>query len=161
MRQNQRMLHTPVNHHLRPLYRTLAGLGGLYVLVFGIAGAVKTSGLGLFAQHGLPTVLGLRTNLAFAILSIFAGLVILLGTFLGRNLDYLINLVASVIFLVTGLAMLALLRTDANFLGFSMSNCIVSFILGLVTGLAGLYGKVGSRETESAEDAYRHGAAAH
>lgn len=160
MRKNRRMLHTPVNHHLRPLYRVLAGLAGLYVLVFGISGLAKTRGLDVFAQHDLPWVLGLRTNPAFAVLSIGAGALILLGTVIGRNIDYMINLIASVIFLVTGMAMLIVLRTDANFLGFSMSNCIVSFILGLVTGIAGLYGKVGSSEVESAEEAYRHGSAA-
>jgi Domain of unknown function (DUF4383) len=154
------MLHTPVNHHLRPLYRTLAALAGLYVLVFGVAGVVKARGLGLFAQHDLPWVLGLRTNLAFAILSIGAGLLILAGTIIGRNIDHLVNLTASVIFLATGLAMLALLRTDANFLGFSVSNCVASFILGIITGLAGLYGKVGSAEIESAEESFRHGSAA-
>jgi hypothetical protein len=154
------MLHTPVNHHLRPLYRVLAGLAGLYVLVFGIAGLVKTRGMDVFAQHDLPWVLGLRTNLAFSVLSIGAGLLILSGTVIGRNIDYLINLVASVIFMVTGLAMLALLRTDANFLGFSVANCIVSFILGIITGTAGLYGKVGTTETASAEESFRHRSAA-
>jgi len=159
VRENDRVLHTPINHHLRPLYRVLAGLAGLYVLVFGIAGLIRTHGLATFAQHDLPWVLGLRTNPAFAMLSIGAGALILVGTVLGRNIDYLVNLLASVIFLVTGMAMLVLLRTDANFLGFSMSNCVVSFILGLVTGTAGLYGKVGSSEVESAEEAHRHGSA--
>jgi Domain of unknown function (DUF4383) len=160
MRENRRMLHTPVNHHLRPLYRTLAGLAGVYVLLFGIIGLVQTRGLDLFAQHDLPWVLGLRTNPAFSILSIGAGLLILVATFIGRNIDYLINLTASGIFLVTGLVMLVLQRTDANFLGFSVSNCIASFILGIITGTAGLYGKVGSVETESAEESLRHGSAA-
>jgi Domain of unknown function (DUF4383) len=154
------MLHTPINHHLRPLYRVLAGLAGIYVLVFGVAGLVQTRGLAPFAQHNLPWVLGLRTNPAFAVLSIGAGLLILAGTVIGRNIDYVINLIASVIFMVTGLAMLALLRTDANFLGFSVSNCVVSFILGIITGLAGLYGRVGSVELESAEESFRHGSAA-
>src|SRR6266545_4114447 len=131
MRENRRMLHTPVNHHLRPLYRTLAGLAGVYVLLFGIIGLVQTRGLDFFAQHDLPWVLGLRTNPAFSILSIGAGLV-----------------------------MLVLQRTDANFLGFSVSNCVASFILGIITGTAGLYGKVGSVETESAEESFRHGSAA-
>ena len=33
------MAHFPVNHPLRPLYRTLAGLVGAYLLVFGIVGS--------------------------------------------------------------------------------------------------------------------------
>jgi hypothetical protein len=153
------LLHTPVNHHLRPLYRTLAALAGLYVLVFGIVGIVRSSGLPAFEQDGLPWVLGLRANPAFAVLSIVAGAVLLLANLIGRNFDHLVNLAASVVFLLVGMAMLALLQTNANFLGFSMVNCIVSFILGLLTGIAGLYDKVGSTDDEAAEDAHRSAAA--
>jgi hypothetical protein len=54
------MAHIPINHHLQPFYRVLAGLCGLYVLVFGIVGLVQTRGLDTFAQEGLPSVLGCR-----------------------------------------------------------------------------------------------------
>jgi hypothetical protein len=138
------VLHTPVNHHLRPVYRALAVFAGLYVLVFGIVGVIQSRGLAAFAQHDLPWVLGLRTNPAFAILSVAAGAVILLGNFIGRNVEHFVNLTAGVVFLVAGFAMLLLLQTSANFLGFSMVNCVVSFILGLVVGMAGLYDKVES-----------------
>jgi hypothetical protein len=150
------LLHTPVNHHLRPLYRALAALAGLYMLVFGIVGLVRTAGLPAFGQHDLPWVLGLRTNPAFSVLSILAGAVVLFANLIGRNIDHFVNLAASVVFLLAGIAMLALLRTEANILGFSMANCVVSFILGLVTGTAGLYDKVGSTESADAEDALRH-----
>ena len=32
------MPHFPVNHPARPLYRVLAGLVGVYILVFGVVG---------------------------------------------------------------------------------------------------------------------------
>ena len=43
--------------------------------------------------------------------------------------------------MAVGMLMLGLLRTDANFLGFSMTNCIVSFVLGTIVFAAGLYGR--------------------
>ncbi|HEU5109531.1 MAG TPA: DUF4383 domain-containing protein, partial [Micromonosporaceae bacterium] len=77
------MAHTPVNHPLRPLYRVLAGLTGLYVLLFGIIGVMETAGTELFG-HPSAYALGLRTNLAFSIISIVAGLIIVVATVIGR-----------------------------------------------------------------------------
>ena len=44
-------------------------LTGVYVLVFGVVGAVRTTGSPLFDRSDI-VVLGLRTNLAFALLSV-------------------------------------------------------------------------------------------
>ena len=138
------MEELPVNHPLRPLCRALAALAGLYVLVFGITGYVRTKGTPLFSRDHLEWVLGLRTNLGFAAVSVVVGAVLLLAALIGRNVDRTVNLVASVVFLGVGMLMLALVRTDLNFLGFSVVNCIVSFVLGSVLLTAGLYGKVHS-----------------
>jgi hypothetical protein len=154
------LLHLPVNHHLRPLYRALAGLAGLYVLVFGILGFARSRGLPLFAQpynHHLPWVLGLRTNPAFSILSILAGLVVLIGVVVGRNLDHYIGMVAGAVFFLSGMAMMTLLQTHLNLLGFSMVNCIASFLIGLVFATAGLYSRIGSTDDASGREAQRHG----
>ena len=80
------MSHYPVNHPLRPLYRVLAAIAGLYVLVFGVVGVVRAGGAPVFDRSDM-VVLGLRTNLAFALMSIGAGAVILLAWFVGRNVD--------------------------------------------------------------------------
>jgi Domain of unknown function (DUF4383) len=154
------MAHIPVNHHLRPLYRSLAVLAGAYVLAFGVVGLARTGGLALFARDGLPEVLGIRANRAFAVLSVVAGVVIVLGAVVGRNLDHWINLVGGVIFLVAGMAMMTLLQTDANLLGFTMTTCIVSFVIGLALFTAGLYGKTGSGREADVEERFRHGAGA-
>jgi hypothetical protein len=154
------MSHLPINHHLQPLYRTLAGAAGLYVLVFGIIGLLRASGLDLFAQDDLPTVLGLRANRAFAALSLVAGVVLVAGAVIGRSVDMWINLIGSVVFLTAGMAMMALLETDLNVLGFTVTTCIVSFVIGLVLSLAGLYGKVGTAEEDALEERFRHGGAA-
>ncbi len=135
------MAHFPVNHPLRPVYRVVAALAAIYVLLFGIVGLTKTSGMGLFEQHGLPWVLGLRTNLAFAILSVVAGAVLLLVQLVGRNIDVVVDVVGGLVFMLAGMLMLGLMQTDANFLGFSMVNCIVSFVLGMIFFAAGLYGR--------------------
>jgi len=150
------MSHIPVNHPLRRLYKTLTALAGLYILIFGIVGLTKTSGMALFPQSHLPLVLGLRTNLAFAILSVLGGLVMLAAVAIGRNIDHYMEIADGGVFIFVGLLMLALLQTDANFLGFSMVNCIVSFILGMVVFAAGLYGKTGSENDVAAEEAFRH-----
>ena len=151
------MAHFPVNHHLRPLYRALAGLAGIYMLVFGIVGLSQTSGHPLFTQDEAQWALGLRTNGAFAILSIVAGAVVVLANIIGRNIAHHINQLAAVVFVVAGMASLLLLQTDANFFGFSMSNVIVTFILALVVGTASLYDRTGTAEQAHAEEAYRHG----
>jgi hypothetical protein len=150
------MVHIPVNHPLRPIYRFLAGLAGLYVLVFGIVGLARTWGTGFF---GRPPVyaLGLRTNVAFSLLSIIVGLIVLGGTIYGRNLAHYINLGGGVVFLLAGMAMLTVLRTSANLLNFTVSTCIVSFVIGLVMFTAGLYGKVAPRRVAQAEEHFRQG----
>lgn len=150
------MAHFPVNHHLRPLYRLLSGLCGLYVLIFGLVGFFESSGSPAFAQ-GPTAALGLHTNLAFSVASIVVGAIVLLCVVVGRNLDVYAGLAGGSIFLLIGMAMLALLRTEANFLNFSIATCVVSFIIGMVLFTAGLYVRVGSEAAARAEEAYRHG----
>jgi hypothetical protein len=133
--------HLPVNHHLRPLYRVLAALCGLYVLIFGIGAVAQTAASTFFAHDGTPTVLGLRGNRAFALLSIVAGLVVIAAALVGGMIDRWVNLVGGVVFLTAGIAMMTLLQTDLNLLGFTMTTCVVSFAIGLVLFAAGLYGR--------------------
>ncbi len=133
--------HLPVNHPLRPLYRVLVALVGAGIVVFGIVGFTRTRGTALFAQEHLPWVLGLRTNLAFALLSIVSGAVLVVCAVIGRNFDFRVNLLGGLLFMVVGMVMLGLLRTNVNLLGFSMTNCIVSFVIGTVVFAAGLYGR--------------------
>ncbi|MGH3662702.1 MAG: DUF4383 domain-containing protein [Micromonosporaceae bacterium] len=149
-------MHLPVNHPLRRFYRILAGGVGVYVLVFGIAGFLRTQGMDTFAVKG-ERVFGLTANPAFALLSVVAGVLLLAGLMIGRNIDHFLNLIAGSIFLVSGMAMLALLRTDLNVLAFTMTNCVVSFVFGTVVLSAGLYGKSGARDAEAAEEQHRHG----
>lgn len=144
------MPHFPVNHPARPLYRALAALVGLYILVFGIVGVVQTWGEPLF-DRGSHWALGLRTNPAFSFSSVIFGIVLLVGASRRGNLGHYMNLTAGTIFLVTGMLMLSVLQTEANFLNFSMSTVIVSMLFGLLLLATGLYDKVGTAEHAESE----------
>jgi Domain of unknown function (DUF4383) len=148
------MAHFPVNHPARPLYRAFSGLVGLYILVFGVLGVIKTWGESLFDRDG-EWVLGLRTNLAFALVSVLFGIFLLIGASRRSNLGHYMNLTAGVVFLVTSVAMMAVLQTGANFLNFSMSTVIVSMVFGLLLLATGLYDKVGPPEHADEQERLR------
>jgi hypothetical protein len=145
------MSHIPVNHHLRPFYRMLTGLAGIYLIVFGAVGIGRTAGSALFARADV-SVLGLRTNLAFAIASVVAGAVILLSVFVGRNVDAKVGVWGGIAFMAAGLAMLAVLQTDLNG-AFSLGTVIVSFLIGMVLFSAGLYVRSGPAAPARVEEA--------
>jgi hypothetical protein len=133
--------HLPVNHHMRAFWRVLSTLAGLYILIFGIVGVIQTSDMDVFATEG-KRVLGLTTNTGFAAISIVVGAVIFLASVIGRNVDVVVNLIFGCIFVLAGLFSLAFLRTDLNYFAFSVTNCIVSFVLGGIVGVSSLYGRV-------------------
>jgi hypothetical protein len=80
----------------------------------------------------------------------------LLSALILRNFDHFVNYAAGVIFWIAGLLGLPLIRTGANYLNFEVSTCIVSFIIGTVLVLAGMYGKRGTAEQAEAEEIFRH-----
>ena len=139
------MAHNPVNHPARPVYRAIGGLTGLYLAGFGVLGVIENSGAEFFAQND-TLVLGQGANLGYSIISAVVGILILVGTAIGRNIDTVINKLLGYGFMVLGLASLAVMRTDANFLDFSMSTAIVSMVIGMVLLMAGMYGKIGTEE---------------
>lgn len=143
------MSHNPVNHPAQPIYRTLCGLIGLYLVIFGGLGIIETAGGMLFDQSDI-VVLGQGTNLAHSLLCIVLGLVVLIAAGVGRNVDVRINKPLGYGFMALGLAELAVLRTDANVLNFSVTTCIVTMVIGLVLLLAAMYGKVGSEDEHRA-----------
>ncbi|MBF9129240.1 DUF4383 domain-containing protein [Plantactinospora sp. S1510] len=153
------MAHIPVNHPARPVYRAIAGLIALYILIFGIFGLVETADDDLFSRSS-HWVLGLRTNLAFALVSVVFGIIVLFGAVHRGNLGHLMNLTAGVVFLVVALAMMTVLQTEANILNFSMSTVIVSMLFGLAFLATGLYDKVGPPEHAEEEDERRSSSSA-
>ncbi|MFG1914292.1 DUF4383 domain-containing protein [Micromonospora sp. NPDC048898] len=143
------MAHTPVNHPARPIYRAIGGLTGLYLVVFGVLSIIASTGNEILAQDD-TRVLGQGTNLGLGLLSVLLGVVVLVGTALGRNIDVAINQWLSYALMVISLASLAFIRTDANVLNFSIVTVIVVMTVALVLLMVGMYGKVGSEEEAEA-----------
>ena len=125
------MAHNPVNHPLRPLYRALSALAGAYLVLFGIVGLIVTPGNGLFGQPD-DRVLGQGANLFWSIVSLILGAIVLIAVVIGRNLDVEVDKYLGWGLLVVGSYELAASRTDANFLKFSISTVVVTYLVGLV-----------------------------
>jgi Domain of unknown function (DUF4383) len=142
------MSHLPVDHPLRGLYRGLALLTGVLLVVFGVVGYVQTSDLPFFDQTG-ERVLGLTTNPAFAILSLLTGVIVTIAALIGRNVDVPVYHAVGWLFVVAGLVMLCVIRTDVNLLASSITNANVSFIVGLMLVTAGLYGTVSRQRSKA------------
>jgi hypothetical protein len=150
------MSHLPVNHRLRSLYRSIAGLTGIWLIAFGAVGWSQTEGGDWFAR-GDWTAFAVPTNRAFAATSLLAGAVVLVAAIVGRNVDRFVNLWGGIGFIVAGTAMMALVHTGANVFNFSIITSIASYVIGLALLTAGLYGKVGTAQEADAEEAVRHG----
>jgi hypothetical protein len=149
------MAHYPLNHHLRQTYRFVAFLAGAYLLVTGVMGLAATWGDPFF-HRGHDWSLGLRVNPAGSWLLTVLGLLVVTATLLGGNLHHRINLVAGWGLLGIAMLIMATLQTDANALDASMVNVLVLLILGLVTLVAGLYGKIGTAQAARAEETAVH-----
>lgn len=134
------MAHNPVNHPLRPLYRTLGFLAGAYLVVFGIVGIV--GGDLEFSGLNSGTVFGLGSSTLWSIISIILGAIIVVAVVIGRNLDVAAEKYLGWGIIVAGGYELATSRTDANVFGFTIGTVIVTFIVGLMLILSSLYGKV-------------------
>jgi hypothetical protein len=143
------MAHNPVNHPLRPLYRAIGALIGIYLIVFGIVGIIVTHDDGFFGVAH-DRVLGLGANLGWSVITLIVGVAVLVATVLGRNLDTAVDKYVGWGFLVVGSYGLATGRTDANFLDFSIATVIVTYLLGLALIMTGLYSKVAPPEATGA-----------
>ncbi|HEX8346605.1 MAG TPA: DUF4383 domain-containing protein [Actinoplanes sp.] len=139
------MAHNPLNHPLRPVYRAISGIVGLYFIVFGVVGVIVTGGEGMFARD-TERVLGQGANLFWSIVSIIIGLAVLVATVIGRNLDAAVDTYLGWALLVIGTFSMTVIRTGVNFMQFTISTVIVTYIAGLLLILAGLYTKVGPEE---------------
>jgi hypothetical protein len=141
------MAHTPVNHPLRPVYRTLAGLVGIWFLAFGIGGMIRTAGHSPFGK-GAPHALGQGTNLGWSVIILLAGAAILVGLVLGNNRDSGVEWYVGWGLIGVATLMLALLQTSADLFNFTVTTVIVSYLCGLVLIMASVYTRVGPPERE-------------
>jgi hypothetical protein len=150
------MAHIPVNHPLRPLYRALSALCGIYLVLFGIVGLIVTAGNELFGQPD-GRVLGQGANLFWSILAIIVGAIVVGATVLGRNLDVEVEKYVGWGLLVVATYEVAVSRTEANFLGFTIATVVVTYIVGLVLITSSLYSKVAPAEEATAPRQAREG----
>jgi len=150
------MAHNPVNHPLRPTYRALGFLAGAYLVVFGIVGLIQTSGDSFTGNTGVR-VLGQQSNMLWSIVALALGAVVLLTTAVGRNFDTEADRLIGWALLVAGSYELATMRTDATFLGFSMSTVVVTYLIGLILITVSLYSKVASPAQAGAPGQVREG----
>lgn len=130
----------PTNNPLNRMYRIGAAVIGVGLLVFGVLGYFNQ--LAFFDTAGGDRVAGLSTNVLLSTISVVVGIALLIGAAVGGNLSAALNFVIGTLFLLSGLANLALLRTSWNILNFDMSNVIFSFVAGLLLLTFGLYGRV-------------------
>ncbi|MEU1422916.1 MULTISPECIES: DUF4383 domain-containing protein [unclassified Kitasatospora] len=132
----------PVDHRLLLVWRTGAGLGGIFLIVFGILGLADHPG---FLSTEGDDIAGMSTNGALSILSIVMGAVLVAGAVIGGNFAANLNMVVGILFVLSGFYGLTVLgRPDANILNFRMSNVLFAFIFGLVVVTFGMYGRVSS-----------------
>ncbi|MFD8597453.1 DUF4383 domain-containing protein [Kitasatospora sp. NPDC059646] len=132
----------PVDHRLGTVYRVGAGLGGVFLVVFGILGLTGTSP-GFLDTSG-KEVLGLSSNGALSVLSLVAGGILILGAVIGGNIASDINMIMGVLFVLAGFVGLMVLDSSANRLAFHISNVVFSFAFGFVILTFGMYGRVSS-----------------
>jgi hypothetical protein len=148
------MGHNPVNHPLRPIYRAIGGLAGLYFVIFGVVGLIVTGDRDLFATDP-DRVLGQGANLFWSIVSIVIGAVVLIATLLGRNVDVAVDNYLGWGLLVVGTFALAVLRTDVNIVNFTISTVVVVYLAGLLLIVASFYSKVATDQQAAAQPAAR------
>jgi hypothetical protein len=127
-------MHNPVNHPLRPVYRAVAAIAGIYLILFGLLGLVQGAADG-------ERVLGQGTNPLWSVISLVVGAIVLGATVLGRNLDTEADKFAGWGLLVVGSYSLATSRTDVNVFDFTISTVNVNYLVGLVLIMCGLYAK--------------------
>ena len=132
----------PVDHRLASVYRYGAGLGGVFLLVFGILGLTGHPG---FLSTSGDQVAGLSTNGALSVLSVVMGAVLVAGAVIGGNVASNLNMAVGALFVLSGFYGLTVLgRPDANILNFRMSNVLFAFLFGFVVLTFGMYGRVSS-----------------
>lgn len=134
------LTNLPTDSPLNRVYRIGAAVIGAGLLVFGVLGYFNQ--LAFFDTAGADKVIGLSTNVLLSTISVVVGLALLAGAVAGGNRAAELNAVVGVLFIGSGLANLIVPRTSWNFLNFSMSNVIFSFVVGVLLLAFGLYGRV-------------------
>ena len=109
------------------------------IAAFGVLGVLD--GLDFFSTDG-DRVLGLSSNGLLSTISLVTAAVLVAAAVRGPRVASTVMIVVGVLFLVSALANLAVLRTDWNLLAFKFANVVFSVLAGLVLLVLGAYGRV-------------------
>lgn len=126
--------HRRSNH----VHRVGAGLTGLVLVIFGVAGAMLRPPL--FDTQG-EVVAGLSTNGALSFLSAAIGSLLIGAAVLGGIFAANVCVVVGVVLVASGPVNLYLMSADLNVLAFSLPNVVLSLVVGLMVMTFGLYGR--------------------
>ena len=110
----------------------------LTILTFGLLGFA--GGLAFFSTSGQP-LLGMSSNGLLSTISVVTAIVLIAAALRGPRIASTVMTVVGVLFLVSALANLAVLRSDLNVLAFEMSNVGFSVAAGLILLMLGAYGR--------------------
>ncbi|MDT7713505.1 MAG: hypothetical protein QOG46_2312 [Pseudonocardiales bacterium] len=127
------------DHPLCRVYRVGAALFGTGLIVFGGLGFANQ--LAFLSTNGRQ-ILGLSSNGLLSLISLVVGIVLIAAAVIGGHLSSTVTAGIGVLFLVSGLANLAVLDTPLNLLAFKIQNVLFSLIAGMAMLFVGLYGRV-------------------
>src|SRR3954452_229302 len=152
----RRVQETPTTDEARLVFRvqrTGATAVGGFLVVFGVVGLV--GGLTFLSTQG-EQVLGMSSNGLLSALSIVVGFVLLGAALLGPRAASTVMMVLGVLFLLSALGNLAVLRTSLNVLAFEMSNVLFSIGVGFLLLVLGAYGRVSGNLPADSPYAHPH-----
>jgi uncharacterized protein DUF4383 len=121
------------------VHRVGAVAVALVILGFGVLGFA--GGLDFFSTSGEP-ILGLSSNGLLSTISVVTAAVLIAAALRGPRTASTVMIAVGVLFLVSALANLAVLRTGLNILAFQFSNVVFSVVAGLTLLMLGAYGRV-------------------
>ena len=129
----------PLDGRVLLVHRVGALTVAVVIGVFGILGFL--GGLDFFSTQG-ERILGLSSNGLLSAISVVTALVLVVAAFQGARLASTVMIVVGILFLISALANLAVLRTSLNVLAFKFPNVVFSLVAGLVLLLVGAYGRL-------------------
>jgi hypothetical protein len=133
--------------------RTGAVLVALFLLVFGLLGVA--GGLDYFSTDG-ERILGLSSNGLLSTISVVVAVVLLVAAARSPRTASTVMIVVGILFLLSGLVNLAVLRTSFNILAFEFENVVFSFVVGLLLLVLGAYGRIGGHVPDDSPYAHPH-----
>ena len=131
--------YLPKDHPLCKVYRVSAALFGAGLIVFGGLGLANQ--LSFLSTNG-RVILGLSSNGLLSLISLVVGVVLIAAAVISGPLSSTVTTTVGALFILSGLANLAVLDTSLNLLAFKMQNVLFSLIAGMLMLFAGLHGRV-------------------